>query len=293
MVLVVGATGLVGMEVCEQLRRRGESVRALVRATSAGEKRAQLQQIGVELAEGDLKSPEMLKRACDGVKAVISTASATLSRQEGDTIESVDRLGQLALVDAAESAGVQRFVYVSFRNNPELQSPLRLAKSAVEARLRHGGMDYTILQASYFMEVWLSPALGFDYTAKQATIFGDGSNKLSWISSGDVARAVIACLDEPRTRRQTIEIGGPEALSPLEVIHLFEAAGWGGFTVQHVPEEKLRTDYEAAEDPLQKTFAALQLQYAAGDPIDMGPVLEWLPLNLTSVSDYAAKLRAN
>ena len=82
MVLVVGATGLVGMDVCERLRKRGEAVRALVRATSAQEKRARLQQIGAQLAEGDLKSPEMLKRACAGVTSVVSTASATLSRQE-------------------------------------------------------------------------------------------------------------------------------------------------------------------------------------------------------------------
>jgi uncharacterized protein YbjT (DUF2867 family) len=153
-------------------------------------------------------------------------------------------------------------------------------------------MDYTILQASYFMEVWLSPALGFDYNARQATLFGDGSNKLSWISSADVAQAAVACLDEPRTRRQTIELGGPEALSPLEVIRRFEAAGWGEFSVQHVPQESLRAAYEGAEDPLQKTFAALQLQYAKGDPIDMRPALELLSLDLTSVSDYAAKLRA-
>ena len=77
------------------------------------------------------------------------------------------------------------------------------------------------------------------------------------------------------------------------MIRLFEAAGWGEFSIQHVPEEKLRADYEAAEDPLQKSFAALQLQYATGDPIDISPVLRLLPLNLTSVSDYAAKLRAN
>jgi len=293
MVLVVGATGLVGMDVCERLRKRGESVRALVRTTSAPEKRARLQEIGAEIAEGDLKSPETLERACDGVTAVVSTASATLSRQEGDSLDSVDRLGQLALVDAAESAGVKRFVYISFRNNPDLQPALRVAKSAVEERLRQSKMDYTILQASYFMEVWLSPALGFDYASQQAAVFGDGSNKLSWVSSGDVAAATVACLHEPRTGRQTIEFGGPEALSPLEVIRAFEAAGWGEFSVQHVPLENLREAYEAAEDPLQKTFAALQLQYAAGDPIDMTAVLELLPLKLTSVSDYAVKLRGN
>lgn len=291
MILVVGATGLVGMEVCQRLRDRGEEVRALVRSTSATEKTARLQQIGAQLAEGDLKSPQTLQKACTGVTAVLSTASATLSRQQGDDLKSVDQTGQLALVEAAESAGVRQFVYVSFRNNPELQFPLREAKSAVEARLKQSKMDYTILQASYFMEVWLSPALGFDYNAKQATVFGDGSNKLSWISSSDVAQAAVACLYATQARRQTIELGGPEPLSPLEVIDRFEAAGWDKFAVQHVPEEKLQEAYESAQDPLQKTFAALQLQYAKGDAIDMKPVLDWLPLKLTSVSDYAARLR--
>ncbi len=291
MILVVGATGLVGMEVCQRVRERGEEVRALVRSTSAPEKKSKLQQMGAQLAEGDLKSPQTLQKACAGVTAVLSTASATLSRQQGDDLKSVDQTGQLALVEAAQSAGVLQFVYVSFRNNAELQFPLREAKSAVESRLKQGTMGYTILQASYFMEVWLSPALGFDYNAKQATVFGNGSNKLSWISSADVAQAAVACLYEPRAKRQTIELGGPEPLSPLEVIARFEAAGWGRFSVQHVPEEKLQQAYESAEDPLQKTFAALQLQYAKGDAIDMKPVLEWLPLKLTSVSHYATRLR--
>ena len=291
MILVVGSTGLVGLDICERLRRRGESVRALVRASSDPQKKERLQAIGADLVEADLKRPDTLGKACEGVTAIVSTASATLSRQDGDTIETVDRDGQLALVDIAQSAGARRFVYISFRNNPDLQYPLRNAKTAVEERLRQPGIDYTILQASYFMEVWLSPALGFDYAGNQATVFGDGSNKLSWVSSGDVAAAAVACLFEPRTIRKTIEFGGPEALSPLEVTSRFEKAGWGEFALQHVPVEKLRADYEAAEDPLQKTFAALQLQYALGDPIDMSPALELLPLELASVDDYAARLR--
>ena len=280
------------MDVCERLRKRGEPVRAFVRASSAPEKKDRLRQIGTEIVEGDLRFPESLKDACSGVTAVASTASATLSRQEGDTLGSVDQDGQLALVGYAESAGVEQFVYVSFRDNPGLQSPLRAAKSAVESRLRQGAMGYTILQASYFMEVWLSPALGFDYAAGQAVVFGDGSNKLSWVSSGDVAQAIVASLFEEEAKNRTVEFGGPEPLSPLEVIRAFEEAGWGEFGVQHVPVQKLQADYEAAEDPLQKTFAALQLQYALGDAIDMGPTLRLLPMSLTSVADYAAKLKA-
>ena len=49
MILVVGATGLVGSEVCQRLMRRGEPVRALVRATSSKEKIEALRSSGVRI----------------------------------------------------------------------------------------------------------------------------------------------------------------------------------------------------------------------------------------------------
>lgn len=91
--LVVGATGLVGSEVCRQLQAHGHEVRALVRTTADPTKVQALQDAGVETVEGDLKDTASLSSACQGVTAVISTASSTLSRQEGDSIESVDRQG--------------------------------------------------------------------------------------------------------------------------------------------------------------------------------------------------------
>ena len=103
--LVVGATGLLGLEVCKRLGESVEPVRCLVRPTADGSKRAALEALGVELVEGDLKDPASLARACAGVQAVISTASSTFSRQEGDSIASVDDQGQLALVEAARLAG--------------------------------------------------------------------------------------------------------------------------------------------------------------------------------------------
>ena len=72
MILVVGATGLVGSEVCHRLMRRGETVRALVRMTSSKEKVEALQSYGVELCVGDLKDPQSIAAACRGVNAVIS-----------------------------------------------------------------------------------------------------------------------------------------------------------------------------------------------------------------------------
>lgn len=88
--LVIGATGLLGQEICRRLTEAGCQVRALVRRTSDQAKRAGLERLGIELVEGDLKDPASLARACAGMQGVISTASSTFSRQTDDSIESVD-----------------------------------------------------------------------------------------------------------------------------------------------------------------------------------------------------------
>ncbi|HMC84822.1 MAG TPA: NmrA family NAD(P)-binding protein, partial [Chitinophagaceae bacterium] len=96
-ILVVGSTGFLGMEICRQLVNAGKNVKALVRPASDNAKVKALQLMGVETREGDLKNDASIKKALDGVDYVISTASSTLSRQEGDSIESVDDIGQLNL----------------------------------------------------------------------------------------------------------------------------------------------------------------------------------------------------
>jgi len=284
---------MLGSEICRLLTARGHKVRALVRSTSDPVKRGKLKELGVEFAEGDLKDGDSLDRACRGISVVISTASSTLSRQTGDSIESVDRDGQLRLVDAARKAGVRQFIFTSFRNNPDIQHPLTDAKQAVTRRLKESGLDYTVLEASYFMEIWLSPALGFDYPNAKARIYGPGRNKLSWISFADVAQFAVAVVGSAAASKMVLEIGGPEALSPLEVVKIFEAASGRTFAVEHVPEEALRAQKAAAADSLQQAFAALMLSYAAGDAVEMRETLKAFPLRLTSVRDYAARALAS
>src|SRR2546430_1501209 len=151
---VVGATGLLGSEICRLLAADGKLARALVRPTSDQNKVAELESLNVEIARGDLKDRSSLDASCRGVSAVISTASSTLSRQEGDSIQTVDLEGQLNLVDAAKAANVSRFVLVSFPK-AEVDFPLQSAKRAVEDHLKSSGLTYTILQPTFFMEVWL------------------------------------------------------------------------------------------------------------------------------------------
>ena len=99
--LVVGATGLLGGEICARLANAGKPVRALVRSSSSPEKIEALQRQGIEIVEGDLRSPGSLDLACHGVATVFSTATAIQSQQEGNTLDRVDREGQANLTEAA------------------------------------------------------------------------------------------------------------------------------------------------------------------------------------------------
>jgi uncharacterized protein YbjT (DUF2867 family) len=285
MVLVVGSTGMVGSEICQRLTRQGEKVRALVRPTSSSEKLASLRGCGVELFVGDLKDKSSLAGACRGVDAVISTASSTFSRQVGDSIESVDEAGQLHLVDAAKAAGVSRFVFVSFRRQSGISFPLAEAKARVERAIAE--LDFTTIQASFFMEVWLSSALGFDYLGASARIYGPGTRPVSWVSFLDVAEMCVLALRHKAAQRRTIEFGGPSALSPLEVVARFEEIGGRPFKVEHIPEEALRTQFEEATDPMQRSFAGLMLGYASGDAIDMTLIQREFGIKLMTIDQYA------
>jgi uncharacterized protein YbjT (DUF2867 family) len=224
MTLVVGATGLLGTEICRRLSAAGKSVRAMVRKTSDPAKKSILKELRAELVEGDLKDRASLDRACQGATAVITTPVAIGSKQEGDTFETVDLRGQISLVDAARAASVQHFVFISVSGNfgKHGGNPLVDAKRSVEKHLRQSGLTYTILRPSVFMEVWLSPHLGFDFQNAKATVYGSGKNRISYISFHDVAQFAAKVSSNPAARNAVIEFGGAEALSPIEVVRIFE-----------------------------------------------------------------------
>jgi uncharacterized protein YbjT (DUF2867 family) len=288
-VLVVGSTGFLGMEICRQLVNSGKNVKALVRSTSDPEKIKALQRMGVETREGDLKNTVSIIKAMDGIDSVISTASSTLSRQEGDSIESVDENGQLNLVQAATDGGVNQFIFISIYPMSQ-QFPLQTAKRNVEKKLMGSKLNYTILQSGFFMEVWLSPAVGFDFPKSNVTIYGEGKNKLCWISLSDVAAIAVASLDNEAARNSVFQVGGPEAMSPLEVVKIFENHIGNGFAIVYVPIAALQARKTAATESLDESFAALMLAYAEGDNIDMTEIRKVYPFRLTSVIDYVQRV---
>ena len=290
MLLVVGATGMLGSEVCRQLVAAKTPVRALVRRTSDPARVRELRALGIETFVGDLRDPVSLAAACTGVTGVVSTASAVMSQRMGDDLRSVDHDGQLALVAAAESAGVAHFVYVSMSGRIDIDCALVRAKRAVEDRVRKAsGMTHTILRPTAFMETWLTPAFGFDIPAAHARILGSGRNRVSWVSVTDVARFAVAATTHSFMRNVTQEIGGPQALSLLDVVQLCEELGSSPFELEFTDEETLERRWLCEAEEPERTIAALQLGLARGDAIPMHRLLAFFPFDLGTVRQHVAR----
>ena len=288
--LVVGATGLVGQQIALGLRRRGRAVRALVRGGARHEKAASLIAAGIEIFDADLTKPETLPAACAGVESVLYTATSMPHGKE-DGLRCVDHDGTLALIDSAERSDVRHFIYTSYSGNIREDSPLETAKRDCEKRLLAAKLRATILRPSYFMETWLSPALGFDPASGLARIYGPGDAKVSYISFRDVVAFALAVAANASHPSAILEMGGPEPLSQLDAAGIFERALGKKVALEKVPLAALEEQHRSTE-PLQKTFAALMIAYAKGDAIPGSlETARQYGVTLHSVSDYAATFR--
>jgi len=290
--LIIGATGMVGSEICRLLTANGKPTRALVRETSDPVKVNNLEELGVQIVQGDLRNSSTFEPALQDVSSVITTASSMpFSYVPGENdIEKVDREGMKNLIDAAVQAGVKHFIYTSFSGNIDLDIPLRNAKRSVEKHLRESGMTYTILRPGYFMEVWLTAAVGFDVAGGKVQLCGDGTKPVSYISYKDVARFAVESLENTAAQNAVLELGGPEQLSQLEAVKLFEKVSGRKFEVQTIPKEMLELQMNNATDPMQKSFSGLMLNLADGDPIDMEAITSDFLFKLTSVKEYATSM---
>jgi uncharacterized protein YbjT (DUF2867 family) len=283
MILVLGASNPLGQEICRLLRSQGRRVKALLLPTAAGAVES-LRQAQVEIVFGDMHNAGSVAAACQGAGALICADSAMLP---ANPAELLDRERMRILVELGRAIGVRRFVYVT-PVNAEFRTRCVLLDTREEFcdRLYQRSVNYTIIHANLFMETWLHPALGFDYSNASAVIFGDGSRPVAWVSCRDVAECALQALSLDDSSIHNLTVAGPDNLSPLEVVRTFEDVCGRQFAVQHVSEAALRDEYKAAADPISKALAALKLDYAAGRPLDPRSTQPKTPSRL-SVRDYA------
>jgi NADH dehydrogenase len=232
MILVVGATGVVGGMIARRLLEEDKEVRVLVRRDSPSSQLVQqglatsaeeLIEAGAQPIHGDLRDRASLDVAVEGVESVISTANSAM-RGGADNPQSVDLEGNRNLIEAARDAGVEHFIFVSplgaDLNNP---SPFIQAKAQSESALRESGMIYTIIAPTAFMEVWPAMVVGMPaLQGRPVTLVGESLRRHSFISNRDVAAFAVAAVDSPEARNQYLAIGGPEPLSWRDVVATYE-----------------------------------------------------------------------
>jgi uncharacterized protein YbjT (DUF2867 family) len=278
MILLCGATGALGGALARELVARGAELRTLVRPGSdAGE----LERLGAEVVRGDFRDPASLARAVARARTVVSGVTAIsrmLAGREGRRgLREIDAQGHLALVDAAERAGAERFVFVSAAGIGAFPHvPLARAKLAVEARLGASPLREVIVRPDAFQDVWLTPLAGLDWPNGRLTIFGRGESRTCYVAVQDVAAAVAAWAladDPPRV----VELGGPEGLTRNEAAALVEEAAGRPLKRRRVPRVVLAAGSRALAraKPELATLMGLSLMFDSGDaPWDDAPLRE-------------------
>lgn len=212
--LVTGATGLLGSHIVEQLRRRGEPVRVLVRP---GSDRRWLETQGVEFAEGDVTDSASLAAACAGVDAVYHSAAKVGDWGPWEEFQRITIDGTHNMVEAAIAAKVRRFVHISsiscygyhtrdvkvdetFDLGYKLYGWAYYSKSKIAAERivwdahKQGRIEVTVIRPAwiYGERDRTTIARLYDMLKKgRAKILGRGDNRLNVVYAGNIAEAAI------------------------------------------------------------------------------------------------------
>ena len=265
MILVVGATGVVGGMISRGLLEEGKDVRVLVRrdsptsqlvhqglATSA----ESLIEAGAQPVHGDLRDRASLDAALKDIDAVISTANSAMRGGE-DNPESVDLEGNQNLIEAARDAGVEHFVFVSLLGaDPDHPVPFLRGKGQSESALRESGMSYTILAPTAFMEFWPAMVVGMPaLQGRPVVLVGEGRRRHSFVSNRDVAAFAVAALDNPAARNEYLAIGGPEPLTWLDVVAAYERVLDSSIPVEFVA---MGEPVPGLPDPMPEMMAGME-----------------------------------
>jgi nucleoside-diphosphate-sugar epimerase len=265
--VVTGATGLLGSHIVEQLRERGERVRALVRPTSDT---TFLRRLGVELVVGDLAEPKGLERAFEGADVVYHCAARVGDWGPWRVFEREVIDATANLLDACRIAGVGRVLHVSsiivyghprireqqfteeepLGQNPWVWDYYCRAKVRAEELCRQYPGDLTIVRPSWIYgprDRTTLPRVLKALDAGRVAIIGSGDNLLNIVYAGDVADGAIRAANHPQARGQAYNLSSEGEITQREFLDLladllgrprvrrqapYRLAFWGSFLAE-------------------------------------------------------------
>lgn len=230
MILLTGATGVVGTALVPELLAAGHQVRCLVRdPRGLGPNR-----VRVQLSLADLGDPRGLRHAVRGADTVIHVAAA-IRDQPPTRLEDVNGLGTYRLIRAAERGGVKRFVFFS-AIGATLHQRTRFfrSKALAEDIVAGAELETTVIAPSIVYDrndAWISLMRRLAMLP-MVPISGSGRSAFEPIWTRDVARATVAALDAEPGR---YELAGPERLTYNQIARLITESTGRSRPLLHVP----------------------------------------------------------
>jgi uncharacterized protein YbjT (DUF2867 family) len=241
--LLTGATGLVGSAVLRRMTVRGDQVRCLVRDP----RRLGAERVRVQLSIGDLSDPASWRHALRGVKTVVHLA-ATERDQPRATIEEIDGLAALRLLRAAERAGADRFLWLTplgatVHHRSRVHRAKALAERAVAAsQLRTTTLAPSLVYAPGDRRMQRLERLAL---LPVVPLLGSGGSRTQPIWADDVADCLLRALDDGSTGR--FDLAGPETLTHRELAHVALRASGRRRRLLPIPETVVRPLLRAHE----------------------------------------------
>ncbi|HTQ67966.1 MAG TPA: NAD(P)H-binding protein [Solirubrobacteraceae bacterium] len=219
MLLLTGATGLVGSTLLTRLLAEGTEVRCLVRDP----RRLGAQRVRVQIALGDLTDPPSFRNALRGVQTVVHLAASIRDQPRG-SIEELTGIATWRMVEAAERQGVESFVFFSALGASTHNRARTLrAKALAEQAVREAGLRSVVIAPSIVYapgDPWLTLLERLAWLPLMP-VPGSGRAAYQPIWAEDVAACVSAVLAEPSPAPRTrLELAGPETLSLNDMIRI-------------------------------------------------------------------------
>lgn len=220
-VVVTGAAGFVGNNTIKLLLERGYSVRAMVRSVDKAKMRLGKFGDQVEIVQGTVEDREGLKRIMKDATAVVHTVAISMERG-GQTYDEVNYQGTINVVDAAEHAGVKRFINIS-QNGADSKLPYRFLASKGKAQeyVASSKLHWTALRPSAIFgpqdEFFNTFARLVKLTPIVFPLIGGGKASFQPVSIYDVAEATVRSLEDDSTIGKELVLGGPEVLTLGEI----------------------------------------------------------------------------
>ena len=223
MILCVGSTGLLGREVVRELTGRAQAVRCFVRQ---GADDTALKKMGAEIAVGDVRQPESLRVALEGVETVVSSFATNIAADPSVTgLWRTDYEGNCALIDLAKREGVRKFLYVSYWGLAKFGDfEHGRIKKLVEDLLIASGIDYTVFRVTT-LATDMSMLLGENLKKRGwSVLVMKPHERIRPVLLDDLAWCMAEAIDNHKAANRVIEIGGDEEYTFVEFEQLFREA---------------------------------------------------------------------